>query len=104
VSGVVGGSGVVVDTIDFSCGEDVVVLEIGLGFGRDFDEVLDSFSWLDSTLESLKYFLNYINTMKYNYISIILNYIILYVLYNHTQKELLFRLRLVDMVYYDSFL
>lgn len=52
----VGGSGVVVDTIDFSCGEDVVVLAIGLGFGRDFDEVLDSFSWLNSTLESLKYF------------------------------------------------
>jgi len=41
VSGVVGGSGVVVDTLDFSCGAAVVVvLAIGLGFGRDFDKVV----------------------------------------------------------------
>lgn len=53
VSGVVGGSGVVVDAGDFSWGADVVVLAIGLGFGRDFEEIFVSFPWLDSTLESL---------------------------------------------------
>lgn len=55
VSGVVGGSGVVVDLTAFSLGADVVVLKFGLGFGRDFNAVFVSFSWLYSFLESLKY-------------------------------------------------
>lgn len=58
MSGVVGGSGVVVNAGDFSCGADVVVLAIGLGFGRDFNAVFVSFPWLVSTLESLKKRLN----------------------------------------------
>lgn len=43
MSGVVGGSGVVVETDDFSSGAAVVVLTLGLGFGRDFNEILVSF-------------------------------------------------------------
>lgn len=61
-----GGSGVVVEAADFSGGADVVVLATGLGFVRDFNEVLVSFPWLDSTLESLKYVFSLILRLMYN--------------------------------------
>jgi len=86
---------VVVDTVDFSCGDDVVVLVIGLGFGRDFDETFVSLSWLDSTLESLKLSPKQRDGIQLRAIRAIIR---LHFITRHTRAELLFRLRLVDTV------